>query len=50
MEVQLIQMFAAAVVAGSSEADAGKKLIAFLSSDRTESAIRQNGMEPAKRR
>jgi len=50
MEVQLIQMFAAAVVAGSTEADAGKKLIAFLSSDRTASAIRQNGMEPAKRK
>jgi molybdate transport system substrate-binding protein len=45
-EVQLIQMFAAAVVAGSKEAEAGKKLIAFLASSQTASAIKQNGMEP----
>jgi molybdate transport system substrate-binding protein len=47
MEVQLIQMFAAAVVAGSKEAEAGKKLIAFLTSSRVAAAIKQNGMEPA---
>jgi molybdate transport system substrate-binding protein len=46
-ELQLIQMFAAAVVAGSKEADAGGKLIAFLSSDRAAAAIRRSGMEPA---
>ena len=49
MEVQLIQMFAAAVVANSKEADAGKKLIAFLTSSAVASAIRQNGMEPARK-
>jgi molybdate transport system substrate-binding protein len=49
-EVQLIQMFGAAVVAGSKQADAGKKLIAFLTSARTAPAIRQNGMEPARKR
>lgn len=49
-ELQLIQMFGAAVVAGSKQADAGKKLIAFLASARTAAAIRQNGMEPAARR
>lgn len=49
-ELQLIQMFAAAVVAGSSEADAGGRLIAFLASARTAAAIRANGMEPAGQR
>src|SRR5689334_20168864 len=34
MEVQLIQMFAAAVVAQSKEAESGKRLIAFLASSR----------------
>jgi molybdate transport system substrate-binding protein len=48
-ELQLIQMFAAAVVATSRQAEAGKRLIAFLASPRTAAAIRQNGMEPAKR-
>jgi len=49
-EYQLIQMFGAAVVAGSKEAEAGRKLIAFLASGRAASAIRQNGMEPAEKR
>ena len=48
-ELQLIQMFGAAVVAGSKQADAGKKLIAFLTSGRAAAAIRQNGMEPARK-
>jgi len=46
-ELQLIQMFAAAVVAGSKEAEAGKRLIAFLTSRRATAAIKANGMEPA---
>jgi molybdate transport system substrate-binding protein len=49
MEVQLIQMFAAAVVTGSKEADAGKKLIAYLASSQVAPAIKQNGMEPARK-
>ena len=48
-EYQLIQMFGAAVVANSKEAEAGKKLIAFLTSPRVAPAIKQNGMEPAKK-
>ena len=48
--LQLIQMFGAAVVAGSKEADAGKKLIAFLTSGRAAAAIRANGMEPKEKR
>ncbi len=45
-EIQLNQVFAAAVVAGSKEADAGKRLIAFLASDRASGTIRSSGMEP----
>ena len=48
-ECQLIQMFAAAVVAGSSHAVAGKRLIAFLRSERAAAPIRENGMVPATR-
>jgi molybdate transport system substrate-binding protein len=46
-ELQLVQMFGAAVVAGSKEIEAGKRLIAFLTSARAATAIRANGMEPA---
>ena len=49
-ELQLIQMFSAAIVKGSQEADAAKRLIQFLASDRAAEAIRKNGMEPPIRR
>ena len=45
----LIQMFCAAVVAGSNQVEAAKRLIAFLSSEPTTAAIRRNGMEPARK-
>lgn len=45
-EIQLNQVFAAAVVAGSSEVEAAKRLIAFLASERASDAIRRSGMEP----
>jgi len=45
-EVQLNQVFAAAVVAGSSEVEAAKRLIAFLCSERASATIRSGGMEP----
>ena len=48
-ELQLIQMFSAAIVQGSKQADAAKRLIQFLSSDRAAAAIRKNGMEPARK-
>ncbi len=48
-EIQLHQVFAAAVVAGSTQPDAAKRLIAFLASDRAAAAIRQGGMEPVGR-
>src|SRR3954471_6782340 len=49
-EIQLNQTFAAAVVAGSKEAEAGKRLIAFLASDRASAAIKKSGMEPLGKR
>ena len=45
-EIQLIQVFSAAIVAGSSERDAGRRLIEFLTSPRAAEAIRKSGMEP----
>jgi len=50
-EIQLNQVFAAAIVAGAKEAESAKRLIAFLGSERASGAIRSGGMEPlAKRR
>lgn len=45
-EIQLNQVFAAAVAAGAKEVDAAKRLIAFLSSQGAFEAIRNGGMEP----
>jgi len=49
-EIQLNQVFAAAVVAGSKEVEAAKRLIAFLASDRASAAISRGGMEPLGKR
>ena len=49
-ELQYVTVYAAAVVAGSKEIEASKKLIAFLSSDGALAAIKKSGMEPPKRR
>jgi len=49
-EIQLHQVFAAAVVAGSKEVDAAKRLIAFLASERAAATIRSSGMEPPGKR
>jgi molybdate transport system substrate-binding protein len=45
-ELQLIQTFCAAIVAGSKEPEASGRLIAFLASERASAAIRSNGLEP----
>ena len=45
-EIQLNQVFAAAVVEGSKDVEAAKRLIAFLASERASTAIRRGGMEP----
>jgi molybdate transport system substrate-binding protein len=49
-EVQLIQMFTAAIVSTSRRAEQGRRLIEFLVSDQAAAAIRQSGMEPVERR
>ena len=49
-EVQLVQTFAAAIVAGSNEREASGRLIEFLASDRTTAAIEKNGMDPVRKR
>jgi len=49
-ELQHPVVYAAAVVAGSTEAEASGRLIAFLTSEGATAAIKKSGMEPAKRR
>ena len=44
-EIQYVSVFTAAVVAGSKNLEASKRLIAFLASDRARAAIQKNGME-----
>jgi molybdate transport system substrate-binding protein len=45
-EIQLNQVFAAAVVTTSTQVDAAKRIIAFLTSERAFAAIHSGGMEP----
>jgi molybdate transport system substrate-binding protein len=45
-EIQFVQTFSVAVVAGSNEIEGSKRLIEFLSSVRACKAIRNSGMEP----
>jgi len=45
-ETQFVQVFCAAVVAGSTAMEASRRLIAFLASPRASEAIRRSGMEP----
>jgi molybdate transport system substrate-binding protein len=46
MEIQFVQVFAAAVVASSEEIEGSKRLIEFLASARASETIRKSGMEP----
>jgi len=48
-ELQLIQVFSAAIVHGSKDPEAAKRLIQFLASGRAAPAIEKNGMEPIRR-
>ena len=48
-ELQLIQVFSAAIVQGSKQTDAAKRLIQFLASGRAARVIEKNGMEPIRR-
>jgi molybdate transport system substrate-binding protein len=45
-EIQFVQTFSAAIVAGSPEIEGSKRLIEFLASERACDAIRNCGMEP----
>jgi molybdate transport system substrate-binding protein len=48
-EIQFVQTFSAAVVAGSGNAEGAKRLIAFLASPHAAEAIRKSGMDPVSR-
>jgi molybdate transport system substrate-binding protein len=50
VEIQLVQVFAAAMVARSKEPDTAKGLIEFLASERASAVIRKSGMEPLGKR
>lgn len=45
-EIQFVQIFSAAIVAGSAEIEGSKRLIEFLGSGHASEAIRNSGMEP----
>jgi molybdate transport system substrate-binding protein len=45
-EIQFVQVFAAAAVAGTKQIEGSRKLIEYLSSARASDAIRNSGMEP----
>ena len=45
--IQKINVYAAAIVNGSKETDASRRLIAFHTADTAAAAIRKHGMEPA---
>jgi molybdate transport system substrate-binding protein len=45
-DIQFLQVFSAAIVAGSGEVDNAKRLIAFFTSPRAAEAIKKSGMEP----
>jgi len=49
-EIQLVQVFSAAIVAGSKETDAARRLIEFLTAAHAAMAIRKYGMEPLGKR
>ena len=49
-ELQHVAVYAAAIVVGSKEPEASRRLIAFLSSDGATAAIKRSGMEPSPRR
>jgi molybdate transport system substrate-binding protein len=49
-EAQYISVFSAAVIGSSRQVEASKRLIAFLASDKTDSALAKSGMERPLRR
>ena len=49
-EIQYVSVFAAAMVAGSKQPEASKRLIAFLASENARAVITKSGMEPSRSR
>ena len=49
-EIQYISVFSAAMVTGSKQPEASKRLIAFLASEGATAAIKKSGMEPLRSR
>lgn len=49
-EIQFVSVFSAAIVTGSKEPEASKRLIAFLRSENAQAAIKNSGMEPSRSR
>jgi molybdate transport system substrate-binding protein len=49
-EIQLVQIFAAAIVAGSKETAAAKRLIGFFASRGAAKAIEDSGLEPVRQK
>jgi molybdate transport system substrate-binding protein len=45
-DIQFVQVFSAAVVAGTGDIEGAKRLIEFLASARASAAIRKSGMQP----
>jgi molybdate transport system substrate-binding protein len=45
-EIQMVQVFAAAILAGAKAVEAANRLIAFLASPRAAETIARSGMEP----
>jgi molybdate transport system substrate-binding protein len=48
--IQLVQIFTAAIVSTSHRTEQAQRLIAFLTSDSTEAAIKKSGMDPVNHR
>ena len=49
-DLQYREVFVAAIIAGSKQAEASQRLIAFLSSEHTAATIKKSGMEPSRQR
>jgi molybdate transport system substrate-binding protein len=46
-DVQFVSVFSAAVISGSKQVEASKRLVAFLASDKADAAIKKSGMARA---
>ena len=49
-EIQFVSVFSAAIVIGAKEPEASRRMIAFLTSDNAQTAIKNSGMERSKSR